>query len=279
MKTIPLYLLLITLFTTSTLPAMPRQSLVPGGVALIPLPESWNSAGKITFSGKPVLVSDSKQGRVALVGLGLSLKPGRHSIQYGERKISFTITDKEYPKSYIEVKDKRKVNPYTQDLTRIRAEQKRSRDAFASQNPKRADLDFTLPVDGRLSGYFGRRRIFNGQPRRPHSGMDIAAPEGTPILAPSAGRVIETGDYFFNGKTVFIDHGQGLISMVCHLSEIGVEINQPLKKGEVLGKVGQTGRVTGPHLHWTISLNQQRVDPILFLEKVTVKRLEDANKK
>jgi murein DD-endopeptidase MepM/ murein hydrolase activator NlpD len=109
------------------------------------------------------------------------------------------------------------------------------------------------------------RRIFNGESRNPHSGMDIAAPVGTPVRAPLAGTVIDTGDYFFNGNTVFVDHGRGVISMYCHLSAIDVIPGQHVAAGTTLGKVGMTGRVTGPHLHWALSLNRAWVDPELFV--------------
>jgi murein DD-endopeptidase MepM/ murein hydrolase activator NlpD len=112
---------------------------------------------------------------------------------------------------------------------------------------------------------FGLRRYFNDQPRQPHSGIDIAGPVGTPVTAPFAGIVANTGDYFFNGKTVFIDHGQGLISMFNHLSRITVKSGARVAAGEKIGEIGMTGRVTGPHLHWTVSLNNSRVDPMLFL--------------
>ena len=122
-------------------------------------------------------------------------------------------------------------------------------------------LPFLQPVDGPQSSAFGLRRVLNGEPRAPHSGIDIAAPTGTPIRNPAPGVVTITGDFYFNGKTVFVDHGQGLISMVCHLSRIDVAEGDEVARGAVLGLVGSTGRSTGPHLHWSVSMNGSRVDP------------------
>ena len=125
---------------------------------------------------------------------------------------------------------------------------------------------FIPTTAGKFSNSFGRKRFFNNEERAPHSGLDIPAPIGQKVVAPADGIVVQTGDYFFNGKTVLIDHGQGLISMFCHLSKIEVSKGQHITQGELLGLVGNTGRVTGPHLHWGMSLNDARIDPQLLLK-------------
>lgn len=264
--------------------ALPRASAVPGGIAIVSLgaasdkPSAW-------FGNKQAMVKPVDNGWVALVGLSLSTKPGKHNLRVvsngGQAQtVQFTVTDKKYEEQHITLKNKRMVNPYTKDLERIRSEQARSRKAFASWDSQRsAQLDFQLPVDGRLSGTFGKRRFFNGQARRPHSGLDIAAATGTNIASPADGKVIETGNYFFNGNTVFVDHGEGLISMFCHMDSIAVKIGQEIRRGEIVGQVGMTGRVTGPHLHWSVSLNNTRIDPALFLKLETLAALDAPNHK
>ena len=246
--------------------AQPRQSLVPGGVALIRL--DADDARGYRFRKKPVLVTQIEGKPTALVGLPLSLSAGEHFIEKSEagqlRRKYFQVAAKQYSTQHIEIKDKRKVNPYASDMDRILAEKKRKQNARNHYRETEVDVDFLLPVNGTQTGSFGRRRVFNGQARRPHSGMDIAAKTGTPILAPSAGTVIELGDFFFSGNLVYIDHGQGLISMFAHLSEIDVTLGEHISKGQVIGKVGATGRVTGPHLHWSLGLNGSWIDPALF---------------
>jgi len=177
------------------------------------------------------------------------------------------VLDKQYETQHLTIKNKRKVNPNPDDMKRIGKERKKINAALAhwDDNFYTNTLQLDLPVQGRLSSPFGLRRFFNEQPRKPHSGIDIAAPKGTPIKAPASGKVILTGDFFFNGNSAFIDHGQGLITMYCHMDSIKVEEGQLVKQGEQLGTIGMTGRVTGPHLHWSISMNNARIDPNLIV--------------
>jgi len=154
-------------------------------------------------------------------------------------------------------------------MARITQERPRIRNALKHwQEADDVPYKFIAPVKGKKSSSFGLKRFFNKQARRPHSGMDIAAPQGTEIVAPAPGTVIESGNFFFNGNSVFIDHGQGLVTMYSHMDKITVKPGDKVKTGQTIGKVGMTGRVTGPHLHWGVSLNNARVDPQLFLDAV-----------
>lgn len=243
---------------------------VQGGVAVVSL-EKETTKPVVFYKDKPVMVIYEENKRwIAIVGIPLTTKAGTESIQVkgasGNYTVNFTVNHKKYREQHIKLKDDRKVNPLVEDEQRIAKEMKLQLAAyqqFSNRVPSNLLLD--LPVTGRLSSPFGLRRFFNGQERNPHSGLDLAVPKGTPVKAPAAGEVILIGDYFFNGKTIFIDHGQGLITMFCHLSEIDVKLGQQVKRGEVVAKVGATGRATGPHLHWNISLNDARVDPAIFI--------------
>jgi murein DD-endopeptidase MepM/ murein hydrolase activator NlpD len=224
------------------------------------------------FSGDvPLLVIGNASGWTVLAGIPLAAAPGPAHIRVRdadgtpERELAYTITPKRYLEQRLNVAPKT-VDLSPEDLARYERERARQQAVIATFSaPPAGSLQMRAPVPGRRSSSFGLRRVFNGQPRDPHSGMDIAAPTGTPVGAPLAGTVIDTGDYFFNGNTVWLDHGGGLLSMLCHLSRIDVQPGQRLAAGQPLGAVGATGRVTGPHLHWTISLNRAAVDPALFL--------------
>lgn len=273
---------LLTLTSLANAGALPRESAVPGGIAIVALGASASKPSAY-YLDKQVMVKPSTEGWVALVGLPLTTQPGTHTLRvFAEKGMadtrSFTVVDKKYEEQHITLENKRMVNPYAKDIERIRSDQARSRKAFASWDEQRsAQLDFLLPVNGRLSGTFGKRRFFNEQPRRPHSGLDIAAAKGTEVAAPAAGKIIETGNYFFNGNTVFIDHGEGLVTMYCHLDSIVAKVGQEVHQGEVIARVGMTGRVTGPHLHWSVSLNNSRIDPALFLSRDTLAALDAPN--
>ncbi|WP_354671201.1 peptidoglycan DD-metalloendopeptidase family protein [Thiohalobacter sp. IOR34] len=251
--------------------ALPAADPVPGGLAVLPLGKQ-DARPQARYHGRPLLTVREGGRWYALVGIPLATTPGVQRIELqttGGRTqtLEFEVLAKEYAAQYITLKDKRKVNPEPRDLQRIQRETRRIRRALAHFEPAGpVPLRFALPVEGPISSPFGLRRFFNRQPRKPHSGLDIAAPEGTPVRAPADGRVLDTGDFFFNGNTVFIDHGQGLVTMYCHLSRIDVRPGQRIRRGAVLGAVGSTGRVTGPHLHWGVSLNDARIDPGLLLE-------------
>ena len=238
---------------------------VPGGVAVVDLGASAQPP-TASYQGKPVLVVKEQNNWLAIVGVPLTVKPGTQQISSGARHLSFVVGSKKYPEQHITLKNKQQVNPDPANLKRIERELAEQITAYRSFSPNLpSNLLLDKPVSGPLSSKFGVRRFFNGEERNAHSGLDFAVPAGTPVKTPAAGKVILIGDYFFNGKTVFVDHGQGFISMFCHLSKIDVKVGHSLARGGVVGKVGATGRATGPHMHWNISLNDARVDPAIFI--------------
>lgn len=250
--------------------ALPRADPVPGGVAVLALPVGFDAAGQASFAGKPVLTVPVDGGWRAVVGIPLGQTPGPAALRLRfadghTRNIGFAVAARDYPVQRITITDQDKVTPSAASLERIEREQVEILAAFRHRSGQAPRLGFAMPAQGPLSSNFGLRRVINGQPRSPHSGIDIAAPAGAPVTAPAPGRVLRVGDYFFTGNTVFVDHGQGLVTLYCHLSSVAVQAGQQLATGETIGKVGSTGRTTGPHLHWALSLNDARVDPRLFL--------------
>ena len=254
--------------------ALPKESRVPGGVALVPLgrvlpdapaPRAW-------LGEQPVLVAPDQGSWLAVVGLALDLPPGSHALRVEDagndapKILNFDVRTKAYPEQHIKLKSSSKVNLSPADEARAVREiatiQKLKRHW---SNVRVTKTDFILPVSGRLSSRFGLRRFFNDQERAPHSGLDLAVPRGTPIHAAASGIVLAADDYFFNGQSVFIDHGNGLISLYCHLDQIDVQVGDEIRQGESLGLSGMTGRASGPHLHWSVILNGAMVNPELFV--------------
>ncbi len=250
---------------------LPRDSRVPGGIAVVPLGDvsPTEVAPRVAFRGSPVLVIAHGGQWVAVIGIPLDTAPGRHVFDIASTDSSsesFTVEAKTYAVQALKVPPKQ-VNLSPSDLRRVARERRDIEAVLArfSGAPAISSWLVDAPVPGVRSSSFGLRRVFNGESRNPHSGMDIAAPVGATVHASMPGTVALTGNFFFNGNTVFLDHGHGLISMYCHLRKISVRSGERVQVGGVLGEVGMTGRATGPHLHWGIALNRAWVDPQLFL--------------
>ena len=261
---------------------LPQALPVPGGIAEIAVGNTQQPAPKVFYDKHRVLVTAHDGQWLALVGIPLDANIGTKSIVVerpeGEEHVAFTIADKHYPEQRLTIKNKRMVDQMTpEDLKRIEAEKQEMVSIKETWSEGDVDTNFVAPVDGRLSSLFGLKRFFNNQARNPHNGLDIAAPTGKDILAPASGTVIGTGNYFFNGNTVFLDHGQGLLSAYLHMGEITVQKGQQVRQGQRIGAVGATGRVTGPHLHWIVYLNKETVDPALFIGQ-DIPRLAARNK-
>jgi murein DD-endopeptidase MepM/ murein hydrolase activator NlpD len=272
----PIYSLLVALVLghAAAAGAVPGNAPVPGGVAVIDLGPASQLAPTARWGEQPLAVVADRGRWFALLGIPLDTLLGELEISVFSGSTATVknvpIRPKNYPEQRLTIKNKRQVDPDPDDLLRIEREQAVTAEIKKRFSEPAPQTDFLLPASGPLSSRFGLRRIFNGQPRNPHAGLDVAVGSGAPIRAPAAGVVANTGDYFFNGNTVFVDHGQGLVTAYMHMSRIDVRAGQAVRQGEVLGAVGTTGRVTGPHLHWAVILNNTPVDPELFLASPSV---------
>lgn len=247
--------------------SFPRIAAVPGGVASVRLGSSAEPPRARVGEHRVLVLRDGAEW-VALVGIPLATKPGtkvRVDVEGSARRHEFVVGTKAYTSQHLKVKPGQ-VDLSPEDLERYERERKHLAQVlrtFTDEAP--ATLAMVQPTPGPRSSSFGLRRFFNGVARNPHGGMDIAAPRGTPIVAAAAGRVLDIDDYFFSGNQVIVDHGGGLLTLYAHLSRIDVSAGQALRAGEGIGAVGATGRVTGPHLHFSVYLNAAAVDPALFL--------------
>jgi murein DD-endopeptidase MepM/ murein hydrolase activator NlpD len=250
----------------------PQHAPVPGGVAVVELPVTGEVRPSVRYRDRQALVVPGANGGwQAVLGIPLGTEPGEQTFflarpDGSESRLHFQVEEKTYAESRITIADENMVTPDAEAMERIRRERpilRQAQERFSAVDD--VPLAFDLPIRDRMTSAFGKRRFINDQPRNPHSGLDIAGATGTPINAPAGGEVIETGHFYFNGKTVFLDHGRGLISIFSHMNRIDVEPGQRVDQGEQLGTVGMTGRVTGPHLHWSVSLGNTKVNPRYFL--------------
>lgn len=267
-------------FTPVAQGAEGRYSGKQGQVLVVKVPSEDESATvQGTFLGRsirffPDLRLDEPKGFVGLLGIDLQDEPGTHDLAVEiktadqSRMLAYTVTVLK-EKFHIEhlTLPKDKVDLDEKAVARWKAEQEQIKTGLAIDSQSRLwQPGFMEPVNGRRTGIFGSVRIMNGQPRNPHNGEDISAPLGTPVAATNDGVVRLTVDHFFSGKGIFLDHGLGFYSMYFHLSEVLVKDGDVVKAGQIVGKVGATGRATGPHLHWGVKLNGARVNPYSLLD-------------
>lgn len=221
--------------------------------------------GDLKFS---VCRSDDSRVNI-LVPIPLSYEENLIKLTFQDNLISsIDIEDKFYRESRIEIQNRNLVSPPSSMQDRIREEYQQgmiARNTYTQVGLTQATMG--LPLKGITSSEFGVRRFINGQPRNRHIGLDIAAAEGTPVKAPMKGKVILSGNFFYKGNVIYIDHGDGLVSSYSHLSNKAINLNQIVSKGEVVGYVGSTGRVTGPHLHWEVFFLGIPINPEIFISK------------
>jgi murein DD-endopeptidase MepM/ murein hydrolase activator NlpD len=247
------------------------EAMEQGGVAVFDLtPSSGGQEISVAFAGGEAFVFESDKGAWGIVAAGLGTAPGSYdlAIEVGAERVSYAVevVAHDYGTQRITV-DKDKVELSAETLKRVAAEKALITAIWASGSPEPFwSAPFVMPLDGTVTGVFGTKRIFNGSPRNPHGGVDIAAPEGKEVGAANRGRVAFVGNFFFNGKFVVIDHGLGVFTMYAHLSGVNIALGELVERGAVIGAVGSTGRATGPHLHFSVKLGRLNVSPERLFE-------------
>lgn len=222
----------------------------------------------------PILVNPDKAYEKLTVEIGestyelVALPFSKQGEYLNIRDKNIYILKKDFGESRITIQDTSKVTLNDRDAQRAYRESqeiKKGISIFSTQF--KSNFKFLKPVDGLISSRYGKKRYINELPRSPHLALDIAAPTGTKIISPEFGKVILIGDFFYSGNYMIIDHGHGLITSYSHLSEVSVKEGELVNKGQKIGEVGSTGRVTGPHLHWTVYLNQIRINPEIMIDE------------
>ncbi|MFW6131240.1 MAG: M23 family metallopeptidase [Candidatus Aminicenantaceae bacterium] len=249
------------------------QDYMPGEVMLVKTKKEEQLRNvQISFLGKvfQMAENDNAEELISFVGIDLGLNSGfydlkisfknrQDEIEYIQKRIF--IEEKQFPVKKLWVEE-RYVIPPEKEKERIQREHKKLKALYKKYTLEwLGEGKFVVPTEGKIFYNFGQRRILNNKPRSQHSGVDISAPTGTLVRASNSGKVVMADDLYFSGNTVIIDHGLGVFSLYCHLSEILVKKGEPVKKSDIIGKIGATGRVTGPHLHWGFKVSGSRVDP------------------
>lgn len=270
MRWMTLFLLIISCAVFSAQPLfLPENHAVNGGLTIIPV--DIKRQPSVYFGQEKIAVVASNNNNQWLLIVGIPLDNTQSVLQLTmtqpmKGSIPFHVSDKFYATQHIKLGDNRKADPYEQDRQRISQEAKEMAEIYAVFTPTNPFRQaFHAPAHGPVSSLFGLKRVYNNHPQAPHSGLDIAAPENSAVNVAAKGKVTAIRDYFFTGNTVIVDHGMGVFSLYAHLKEIKVKEGQDLKQGDEVGTVGQTGRATGPHLHWSMIVNQTLVDPLLFV--------------
>jgi len=253
------------------------RSLQPGEIVVLRVRSPFpivRLEGSVFGKSFPFYAEDEPGQWTGLIGIDLTTKPGKYTVRLrGAGKDgkslaldhALNIVAKTFPTRRLTL-DEKFVTPPPEVLGRIEREGKQVQAILSAVGPRRFwSGSFVAPVPGPPISEFGKRNILNGKPRSPHSGTDFRAAAGTPIRAPNAGTVVLAADLYYSGNTLIIDHGLGLYSYFAHLSAFDSGEGDKVKKGEIVGKVGATGRVTGPHLHWTVRLVGTRVDPLSIM--------------
>ncbi|KTC84086.1 peptidase, M23/M37 family [Legionella brunensis] len=261
---------------------LPENHSVNGGVTIIPI--DIKQKPEVYFENKKIAVIPSSKPNQWLLLVGIPLDK-QQSIQNlvmtkpYRMSIPFHVTDKYYATQYLTIKDERLANPYAEDKIRIDQENKEMTAIYSQFTPNNPFIEgFKAPAHGPITSLFGLKRFYNNLPWPPHSGLDIGAPQDTPVHVIAKGNVVSTKEYFFTGNTVIVDHGMGVFSLYAHLKRIDVKVGDHLQQGASVGTVGMTGRATGPHLHWSMVMNQTLVDPLLFVPLRVITAVPATNK-
>ena len=249
----------------------------PGGIYITEISKAEYNQD-LLIDGQKILKWNKDNKFDVLYGLSYHLKTEQHNFEIKNqdgavlREIGINIVQKNFRTQKIKV-NKKYTKPTDKILEKIKKDRiklVKARKIWFENNP---DMEFILPVKGITTGIFGTKRFYNGIEGNYHNGFDIAADTGTPIVAPSSGKITLTGNFFYNGKSIILDHGRGLKSIMIHLDEILVEENQYVEKGQIIGKVGTTGKSTGAHLHWSVLVNNTYIDPELLIDKSVIEHL------